>query len=129
MESSQLIIGSHVSMRGKDMMEGSVREALSYGANTFMLYTGAPQNTRRKPVEELRIPQAQRLMEENGMEDFVVHAPYLINLANTVKPELMEHRFGFSSMKWSGRDGWAANFSSCTRVPMWAPAQRRGSKA
>ncbi|HJA32409.1 MAG TPA: deoxyribonuclease IV [Candidatus Eisenbergiella pullicola] len=87
MESSQLIIGSHVSMRGKDMMEGSVREALSYGANTFMLYTGAPQNTRRKPVEELRIPQAQRLMEENGMEDFVVHAPYLINLANTVKPE------------------------------------------
>ena len=73
MESSQLIIGSHVSMRGKDMMEGSVREALSYGANTFMLYTGAPQNTRRKPVEELRIPQAQRLMEENGMEDFVGH--------------------------------------------------------
>ena len=90
MKDLPLIIGSHVSMSGKDMMEGSVREALSYGANTFMLYTGAPQNTRRKPVSELHIAQAQRLMEENRISSFVVHAPYLINLANTVKPETYE---------------------------------------
>ena len=50
-----MIIGSHVSMSGKDMLLGSVKEALSYGANTFMFYTGAPQNTRRKKIEELRI--------------------------------------------------------------------------
>ena len=80
-------IGSHVGMSGKEMMLGSVKEALSYGANTFMLYTGAPQNTRRKDVSELCINEAQALMKENGIDEFVVHAPYIINLANCVKPE------------------------------------------
>jgi len=80
------LLGSHVGMSGKDMMLGSVKTALSYGANTFMLYTGAPQNTRRKKIEELNIPAARELMKENGIETFVVHAPYIINLANTVKP-------------------------------------------
>lgn len=82
-----LQIGSHVSMGGKEMMPGSVKEALSYDANTFMLYTGAPQNTRRKAVEELRIDEAHALMDAHGMKSFIVHAPYIINLANTVKPE------------------------------------------
>ena len=50
-----LKIGSHVGMSGKEMMAGSVKEALSYGANTFMLYTGAPQNTKRKEISELNI--------------------------------------------------------------------------
>ena len=77
-------------MSGKDMMLGSVKTALSYGANTFMLYTGAPQNTRRKKIEELNIPAARELMKENGIETFVVHAPYIINLANTVKPETFQ---------------------------------------
>lgn len=80
-------LGCHVGMSGKEMMLGSVKEALSYGANTFMLYTGAPQNTRRKDVSELRIEEAQALMKENQIEEFVVHAPYIINLANCVKPE------------------------------------------
>lgn len=83
-------IGSHVGMSGKKMMLASVEEALSYNANTFMLYTGAPQNTRRKSVDELNIEAAQALMKDNGIEDFVVHAPYIINLANTVKPETFE---------------------------------------
>lgn len=85
-----LKLGSHVGMSGKDMFAGSVKEAISYGANTFMIYTGAPQNTRRKPVEELHIPEGLALMEEHGIEEFVVHAPYIINLANTVKPETCE---------------------------------------
>ena len=83
-----LLIGSHVGMSGTSMMDGSVQEALSYGANTFMLYTGAPQNTRRKPVDELCIPQAQERMRQNNITRLVVHAPYIINLANTVKPEV-----------------------------------------
>lgn len=82
-----LKLGSHVGMGGKEMFEGSVKEALSYGANTFMVYTGAPQNTRRKPVSELRVEEGWKLMRENGMEEFVVHAPYIINLGNSVKPE------------------------------------------
>ncbi len=80
-------LGCHVGMSGKEMMLGSVKEALSYGANTFMLYTGAPQNTRRKDISELRIEEAQALMKEQGIDEFVVHAPYIINLANCVKPE------------------------------------------
>ncbi|MCI8365246.1 MAG: deoxyribonuclease IV [Eubacterium sp.] len=84
------LLGSHVGMSGKEMMLGSVKEALSYGANTFMIYTGAPQNTRRKKLEELRIEEAGQCMEENGIKNFIVHAPYIINLANTVKPETFE---------------------------------------
>lgn len=80
-------LGCHVGMSGKEMMLGSVKETLSYGANTFMLYTGAPQNTRRKDISELRIEEAQALMKEQGIDEFVVHAPYIINLANCVKPE------------------------------------------
>lgn len=80
-------LGCHVGMSGKEMMLGSVKEALSYGANTFMLYTGAPQNTRRKDISELRIEEAKALMKEQAMDEFVVHAPYIINLANCVKPE------------------------------------------
>lgn len=82
-----LKIGSHVSMRGKKMLQGSSEEAASYGANTFMIYTGAPQNTRRKPIEELNIEAGKKHMEEHGISDIVVHAPYIINIGNTVKPE------------------------------------------
>lgn len=92
---SNIKIGSHVGMSGKDMFLNSVKEALSYGANTFMVYTGAPQNTRRKEISELNIPAAWDLMRENGIEDFVVHAPYIINLANTVKPETYELAVNF----------------------------------
>lgn len=83
----ELILGSHVGMSGKKMMLGSVEEAVSYGANTFMIYTGAPQNTRRKEISELNIEAAKKCMAENGIEQFIVHAPYIINLGNTVKPE------------------------------------------
>ena len=85
-----IYLGSHVGMSGKDMFLGSVKEAISYGANTFMVYTGAPQNTRRKDVSELRIEEAHALMKEAGISRFIVHAPYIINLANTVKPETFE---------------------------------------
>ncbi|MGN0505311.1 MAG: deoxyribonuclease IV [Lachnospiraceae bacterium] len=80
-------LGSHVGMSGKEMFLGSVKEALSYGANTFMVYTGAPQNTRRKGISELNIDAGLKLAGENGISEFVVHAPYIINLANTEKEE------------------------------------------
>ena len=87
-----LKIGSHVSMSGKEMLLGSVKEAVSYGANTFMFYTGAPQNTARKPVSQLRVEEAKEYMKEHhiSIDDVVVHAPYIINLTNTVKPETYE---------------------------------------
>lgn len=81
-------IGSHVSMSGKDMLLGSAREAVSYGADTFMFYTGAPQNTRRKNISELNITPAWEYMKTHGIDEIFVHAPYIINLANTIKPEI-----------------------------------------
>lgn len=85
-----LKLGSHVGMSGKKMMLGSVEEALSYGANTFMIYTGAPQNTRRKELSELNIEAAKKCMEDHGITEFIVHAPYIINLGNTIKSETYE---------------------------------------
>ena len=82
-----LKVGCHVGMSGKEMFLGSVKEAISYGANTFMVYTGAPQNTRRKPISELRIEEGLALAKEHGILEFIIHAPYLINLANTEKEE------------------------------------------
>ncbi len=85
-----MLIGSHVSMSGKKMLLGASEEALSYGANTFMIYTGAPQNTRRKSIAELNIMNGLFHMKEHGMSNIVVHAPYIINLGNTTKPETFE---------------------------------------
>ena len=85
-----MLLGSHVSMSGKKMLQGSVETAASYGANTFMIYTGAPQNTRRKDINELNIEAGQEEMKALGLENFVVHAPYIINIANTVKDYVFE---------------------------------------
>ncbi|WP_050180878.1 deoxyribonuclease IV [Domibacillus robiginosus] len=94
-----LKIGSHVSMSGKKMLLGASEEAVSYGATTFMVYTGAPQNTRRKPIEDLNIEAGRRHMEQNGIIDIVVHAPYIINLGNTIKPETFQLGVDFLQME------------------------------
>lgn len=79
-----LIIGSHVSFKKDDQLLGSLLETLSYNANTFMFYTGAPQNTSRYPINDELTSSAVKLMEENNIDkkNIVVHAPYIINLAN-----------------------------------------------
>ena len=79
-----LIIGSHVSFNKDSQMLGSVKEALSYGANTFMFYTGAPQNTVRRDIDNNLTIEAHNLMlnENINIKDVIVHAPYIINLAN-----------------------------------------------
>ena len=78
-----IVIGSHVSF-GKDQLLASVKEAISYGANTFMFYTGAPQNTIRKEIDEEKIKEAQKLMQENGIDisNVICHAPYIVNPAS-----------------------------------------------
>lgn len=85
-----LKLGSHVSMSGREMLLASAKEAHSYGANVFMFYTGAPQNTKRKEISELNIDAAWEYMRGNWIEEIIVHAPYIINLANAVKPETFE---------------------------------------
>lgn len=70
------------------MLQGSAEEAHKYGESTFMIYTGAPQNTRRKNIEDLNIEKGQQAMKTYGLSNIVVHAPYIINIANTTKPEV-----------------------------------------
>lgn len=84
-----ILIGSHVGMKGKEMLLGAAEEAKSYDATTFMIYTGAPQNTRRKDISEMKIEAGQKYMRENNinLDSIVVHAPYIINLGNTIKTE------------------------------------------
>lgn len=79
-----LLIGSHVSFNSKEQLLGSVKEALSYGENTFMFYTGAPQNTKRCKIDYDLTLEARNLLYENSIDlkNIIVHAPYIINLAN-----------------------------------------------
>ena len=94
-----LLIGSHVSFRSGDQLVGSAKEAISYGANTFMFYTGAPQNTKRCEIKEKLTNEALEIMKENGIDikNVIVHAPYIINLANNENKE--KYSFSISFLK------------------------------
>ncbi len=92
-----LIIGSHVQFNSKDQLLGSLNDALSYGANTFMFYTGAPQNTTRSEINDEITLKALEVMKENNMDysKVVVHAPYIINLANNKEDEKYDFSINF----------------------------------
>ncbi len=93
-----LKIGSHVGMKGKEMMLGSAKEACSYGANTYMIFTGAPQNTKRRPISDLKIEAALEFMEEHDITEPIIHAPYIINLGNTINEETFRLAVEFLAM-------------------------------
>lgn len=92
-----LIIGSHVSF-GKEQLLNSVKEALSYGSNTFMFYTGAPQNTVRKEIDLEKTKEAQKLMLENNIDinNVICHAPYIVNPASN---DLIKQDFAINFLK------------------------------
>lgn len=91
-----LIIGSHVKF-SKNQLLGSAEEAVSYGANAFMFYTGAPQNTMRSPINDFNTIEAYNLMKNNGikLENIVCHAPYIVNLANNKDLEKYQFSINF----------------------------------
>lgn len=93
-----LIIGSHVGYKKDSGLVGSVKEALSYNANTFMFYTGAPQNTKRLPIDLEKVKEADQLMKDNKIakENVIVHAPYIINLATN---DLVKREFSCNFLK------------------------------
>lgn len=93
-----LYIGSHVGFNKKDQLLGSLNEALSYNANTFMFYTGAPQNTMRYKIDDKLTQTAYSKMEKNGIliDKVIVHAPYIVNLAN---PDEEKHNFAINFLK------------------------------
>lgn len=90
-------IGSHVSMSSPDYLLGAVKEALSYGANSMMIYSGAPQTTKRVPTSKFKIKEAYEFMNQVGFDpkNIILHAPYIINLGNTVKSETFELAVSF----------------------------------
>lgn len=92
-----LIIGSHVSFTAKEQLLGSVKESLKYGSNTFMFYTGAPQNTARAKISSDLTKQAIELMNGSSisLENLIVHSPYIINLANNKEPEKYSFSINF----------------------------------
>ena len=92
-----LIIGSHVGFTKDKQLLGSLEEALSYGANTFMFYTGAPQNTARYPINDGLTLEALNLMKEKNIDysKVIVHAPYIINLANDSDPDKFKFSVNF----------------------------------
>ncbi len=92
----ELLIGSHVSYTKDSQLLGSVEEAINYGGKTFMFYTGAPQNSVRTDIDNELIKRAKELMKEHhiNIKDVVVHAPYLVNLANDTK-----HHFAITFLK------------------------------
>lgn len=89
----KLIIGSHVSFKKEDQIIGSIKEALSYNANTFMFYTGAPQNTKREKINYELVNEGKKLMKENGIDynNVIIHAPYIVNFANGNNMEFNIH--------------------------------------
>ena len=93
-----LYIGSHVGFSKNDQLIGSLEEALSYNANTFMFYTGAPQNTMRYEIDDELTKKAYEMMKDNNilLDKIIVHAPYIINLAN---PDVEKHNFAISFLK------------------------------
>jgi deoxyribonuclease IV len=74
-------IGSHVSFSDKGLLNAA-EEAVSYGSGTFMIYTGAPQNTRRKPIENQYVEEGKAVMDKHGIGEIIVHAPYIVNLGS-----------------------------------------------
>ena len=80
---NDLLIGSHVSMKAPEYLVGSIKEALQYDANSFMIYTGAPQSTTRTEIQNLKIAEFKKIAKQNNIyiENVIVHAPYILNLA------------------------------------------------
>ena len=91
-----IIIGSHVNY-GTEQLLGCVKQALNYDANTFMFYTGAPQNTYRSKIDEKLLEEAKKLMKDNNIDinNVICHAPYIINLANKEKEDSWNFSISF----------------------------------
>lgn len=94
---NNIYLGSHINLNGPDYYLGTVKAALEMGENCFMFYTGAPQNTIRKPVSELKIEEGRKLIKESGLDEskIVVHAPYIINLGNVTNLKTRELAISF----------------------------------
>ena len=93
----QLIIGRHCLFKSPNYLPGAVKEAANYGANALMIYLGAPQNTRRRPLTELKISEFKQFLVENkiNIDNVIVHGPYVLNMANTAREDIFSWSVDF----------------------------------
>lgn len=81
-------IGSHVSFKKPNYLIGAIEESIQNGANSTMIYLGPPQSSFRvKPSEYKFKEYLENYKNIIKSEDIIVHAPYIINLANSDKKE------------------------------------------
>jgi len=94
-----ILLGSHINFESKTGLLGATKKAIEIGANSFMVYTGAPQNTKRAKIDVAITKKAHFLMKKNNInqENIFVHAPYIINLAN--KKDLEKYTFSINFIK------------------------------
>ena len=90
----KIYIGSHIGLSKPDYFVNTVKTAIKYGETAFMFYTGAPQNSVRVPTEKLKINEGLDILKKSNIDlsKVVIHAPYIINLGNT----LDKQKFDFS---------------------------------
>jgi Endonuclease IV len=118
MGESKFLLGSHLPLTAPGFYLETCQKAAAFGENTFMFYTGAPQNTRRAPLSQLRIAEGRAFLKENGFDEskIVVNAPYIINLANVADPRVRSLALSFLGEEIRRVDGFGFRFWSCIPV-------------
>lgn len=88
----KILLGSHIGMGGPDYFLETCKTAVRWGENTFMFYTGAPQNSIRTPLSQCKIKEGLEFLKTTDIDisTVIVHAPYIINLANTIDEDKFE---------------------------------------
>src|ERR1043166_3958033 len=87
---NNIIIGRHISVSSPEFLVGAVKEAISYGANALALFVGSPFTNYRRDVSELRPNEFREFLKREktiNIKNIIVHAPYVINLGNTLNPD------------------------------------------
>lgn len=62
-----IFIGSHIGMSGPDYFKETVKTAIEYGENTFMFYTGAPQNSKESLLKNAKLMKASSLLKNQTL--------------------------------------------------------------
>jgi len=89
-KNNNVLIGRHLSVSSPEFLVGTVKEAISYGANALAVYVGSPHTSYRSHISKLRPNEFREFLKKDqsiNIKNIVVHAPYVINLGNTFDPD------------------------------------------
>ncbi len=86
--------GIHVKI-GKGLGE-AVKTAVSYGCDTFQMFSRSPRGGKARAFGSDELKTFHALRQENSIAPVVVHAPYILNLAN---PDQEMHDYAISLVR------------------------------